>query len=1179
MMRSEYDVVVVGSGYGGGVAASRMARSGKSVAVLELGKERWPGEYPSKTIEATKEIHVSGNAGKDMGKLKDIAAGKPTGLYHLVLGEGQNAFVANGLGGTSLLNANVFLECDKRTQALSAWPSEIRDDPASLKPYYSRAAEMLQPAPYPEHYPPLKKLSVLEKQAAALGQKQNFYRVPQTTFFHNGLNNAGVEMKASTGSGQDCTGVNDGSKSSILMNYLPDAWNWGAEIFCECEVRYVHRDPRGGYIVFYAWHGDERDDFEDDFYNVLMWVRAKELCFLGAGTLGTTEILLRSQAHGLKVSPLVGQKMSGNGDILSWGYNTNEIVNGIGRENPPIDNPTGPTITGVIDNRGPETSPNVLDGHVIEEGAIPEALAPVFGAMLEALPGKQAPEQLSATDRLRHLFSRTQTKIQGPYATGSSVNRTQTYLIMSHDSNEAILSLQNDKTYLQFLGVGRTEHVKKLNEVLAEATKAIGGTLVNSPFFAAFNQQEEITVHPLGGAIMSSDGTGRRGATNHMGQLFTGKGTEVYGGLICVDGSVIPTALGVNPFATITALAERAVHFAAHQRGWETDLETKNGRLDLFGKPAKSFALTPDMVEAQEAIKASASTSGVRFTEIMEGHIHIGDNIDDFEVAENVAKGASSAAKFYLSIDAYSVKNLIERSDHASLATGTFSCGALSKDPLLVLRGEVQFFSTDEAISDGTNLAYKLTLLSTAGETYLLNGYKKIDSNMAFSVSSTWKATTTLYTTLTHLDGSLVGKGMLYITWRNFVSELETFGSTGRISVNSALSIAGFLGYFAKNTADYFLGPLRQLEYGQTTYTGYMAKSPPVKTVNLTSSDGQQVTIRVWAPKEADVASSTVPLLMIPGASVDHQIFALPTIPINAVEYFTGLGYTVYIPTPRFGMGASAERGDTVYDARLDIRAAMEYVRKQHGSQKMHIICHCAGAAATSIGLLDGTLPTKWIQGVTVSQVFFKQKFGTVNAIKGGSPLLANTYQLLAGDWIPPTSGPSSPGIQRLLDQVLRFYPVGSKTEMCNSVVCHRSELSFGRLWSHANLNHSTHSQLANFIGGAHTKLLKHLMLMGTQGTVLDNEGHDLVTDTNLERLRGLPIMLFSGKDNVVYDPQSTSMTYDVLREKFGPELYDRRVVEGYGHLDCWMGKAAYRDVYPLVSDHVELCAKLAMGG
>lgn len=63
----------------------------------------------------------------------------------------------------------------------------------------------------------------------------------------------------------------------------------------------------------------------------------------------------------------------------------------------------------------------------------------------------------------------------------------------------------------------------------------------------AFNQKSEITVHLLGGAIMSSDGTGIGGGTNHLGQVFTGKGTDVYEGLVCVDGSVIPTALGTKP--------------------------------------------------------------------------------------------------------------------------------------------------------------------------------------------------------------------------------------------------------------------------------------------------------------------------------------------------------------------------------------------------------------------------------------------------------------------------------------------------------------------------------------------------------------------------------------------------------------------------------------------------------
>ena len=144
-----------------------------------------------------------------------------------------------------------------------------------MKQDYARASEMLQPAPYPESYPALKKLDALKRQAQAAGQSSNFYRVPQTTFFPEGPNKAGIDMKASTGSGQDCTGVNDGSKNTVLVTYLADAWNWGAEIFCECEVRYIEEDKeRGGYIVFFAWLGARREAFEDDILNKLMWVRA-----------------------------------------------------------------------------------------------------------------------------------------------------------------------------------------------------------------------------------------------------------------------------------------------------------------------------------------------------------------------------------------------------------------------------------------------------------------------------------------------------------------------------------------------------------------------------------------------------------------------------------------------------------------------------------------------------------------------------------------------------------------------------------------------------------------------------------------------------------------------------------------------------------------------------------------
>jgi choline dehydrogenase-like flavoprotein len=124
-----YDVVVIGSGYGGGVAASRMARGKQSVCVLERGKERWPGEFPEKLEDAVKEVHVSGEfAPGDRRSVPGTAVekGNPTGLYHWVVGDGQNVFMGKGLGGTSLLNANVFLEAHPKILDMKIWPEELR---------------------------------------------------------------------------------------------------------------------------------------------------------------------------------------------------------------------------------------------------------------------------------------------------------------------------------------------------------------------------------------------------------------------------------------------------------------------------------------------------------------------------------------------------------------------------------------------------------------------------------------------------------------------------------------------------------------------------------------------------------------------------------------------------------------------------------------------------------------------------------------------------------------------------------------------------------------------------------------------------------------------------------------------------------------------------------------------
>jgi hypothetical protein len=93
-------------------------------------------------------------------------------------------------------------------------------------------------------------------------------------------------------------------------------------------------------------------------------------------------------------------------------------------------------------------------------------------------------------------------------------------------------------------------------------------------------------------------------------------------------------------------------------------------------------------------------------------------------------------------------------------------------------------------------------------------------------------------------------------------------------------------------------------------------------------------------------------------------------------------------------------------------------------------------------------------------------------------------------------------------------------------------------------------------------------MFMGSNGFIVDNNKKSLVTPENLDRLRNIPILFIHGGENTVYTPESTEKDYDLLREKFGSEQYERDLFQERGHLDCWMGKTSFRDIYPAVEIH-----------
>jgi hypothetical protein len=108
------------------------------------------------------------------------------------------------------------------------------------------------------------------------------------------------------------------------------------------------------------------------------------------------------------------------------------------------------------------------------------------------------------------------------------------FLTMSHDEDQGVLTLKDDEMVIKWEGAS-AKRTAQVHATLGQITEDMGGMTVESPL---------MTVHPLGGAVMSNDGTGLAGVVDHRGELLAGCGEEVHTGLFCVDGSIVPTSLG-----------------------------------------------------------------------------------------------------------------------------------------------------------------------------------------------------------------------------------------------------------------------------------------------------------------------------------------------------------------------------------------------------------------------------------------------------------------------------------------------------------------------------------------------------------------------------------------------------------------------------------------------------------
>lgn len=516
-----FDVLIVGSGYGAAVSAARVAsqlRSGRRLGVLERGREWVPGTFPDRLPEVMDNARLE-TLGSNKGQVHD-----PVGLYNVQQSADITVLSGSGLGGTSLINASIAYRPHREVFSQAAWPSLLRDR-AALDPYYDLAEYELGVAREPWDH--TRKMIAQRKAWEALrasGATFEPAHLALTRTAVSGLpvvNRQGLRQRGCIDCGDCMTGCNVGAKNTLAQNYLPLARRAGAEIYTQTEVHRIEKlDDH--YRVHFTQHVDDGCGGTQPQHGLT----TTRVLILGAGSLGSSEILLRSQAASLQFSSRLGCSWTGNGDALGFVRKCK--------------NPTGVGgLSAFSTNQprvGPTTQTNLaypyrsLAGQVlIQEGVAARAYANVLGILKRDL----------------------------------DLDRTMILLGMGHDGAAGRIALDGQGyAHIDWPGLLDSDYRQLIRGEFKRVAEALGGEYEYLRIFG----DRMVTVQPLGGCGMSDDPA--YGVLNHKGQVFdarhggdidpeTGQ-ARVHQGLYVIDGAMLPTSIACNPLLTISALAERS---------------------------------------------------------------------------------------------------------------------------------------------------------------------------------------------------------------------------------------------------------------------------------------------------------------------------------------------------------------------------------------------------------------------------------------------------------------------------------------------------------------------------------------------------------------------------------------------------------------------------------------------
>lgn len=560
----DFDVLIVGSGYGGAVAAAELAGCRNAdgtrlrLCVLERGQEYLAGSFPSSMADLAGHARFVTPDATSVGGVRD-------GLFDVRVSPDMVTLVASGVGGGSLINAGVMAMPLPSVFKESRWPQAIRNDRtlAALGRKLQQRLDARAMSREPQKTTVMRNLSPTHQ-----------FNLAKITVAHRSrANNSHVILDKCIACGDCATGCNHNAKASLDVNLLRCAQHAGAKIYTGASVlRLEKSESHSNHWVIVVNHtnGHLRDRQPTPFR-----VTAKRV-ILAAGTLGSTEILMRSQTSDLRFSTTLGESFSGNGDMIASALDLLYPVNAVANEQiEPHARKVGPTITSTVDWRtdDPQTS------LVVQDLAVPGPLRRLFE---EAFTTADVLRGLVRGDCSIHL-GKPDRPDEAQVSPATMTHSLVVALIGRDDASGKLVfgksakdvdadgmltvqwpELRADKRFAQ--------HHLRLQAALKAA--GLGGRVIDNPLWRPLSEKMErvfgqqrgplVSVHPLGGCAMADSSS--LGVTDDLGRVYdaaqhTASASPVttHEGLVVLDGAVIPTSLGINPALTISVLALRAI--------------------------------------------------------------------------------------------------------------------------------------------------------------------------------------------------------------------------------------------------------------------------------------------------------------------------------------------------------------------------------------------------------------------------------------------------------------------------------------------------------------------------------------------------------------------------------------------------------------------------------------------